>query len=301
MARSGSARRLPFPPPDRTAGTRARVRYPRPRFARDDTAHHLPIRSDICDAQLDILSAAGEEVSDAAPRWTRLAAIASRLALLVAACWALRRELAGVAPHELASHLAAYGPRHVLLALACTVGSFVVLGLVEMLALRQASAADAGPSVVPRRVAMTTAFVANALSQSVGLSLLTGAAVRLRAYARRGLDAISIGRVTAFATLTTTLGLIATAAAALLTSAEPIRVRGATLPVRPVGVVLALLVIAYLGWGALGRRDTLGRGRWRVSRPSLGGAAAQMGLSTRDWILAGTVRVAFVPARLGSG
>ena len=65
-----------------------------------------------------------------------------------------------------------------------------MLGLIERLAIRHANTTS-----IPRRTAMTTAFVANAFSQSIGLALLTGAAVRLRAYARRGADAPAVARI----------------------------------------------------------------------------------------------------------
>ena len=231
-------------------------------------------------------------------------AIAIRLALLVAAAWALRHELAGIELHGLTARLATYGPRHLLLALGCTLGSFLVLGVIEIVALREARRAAHGAcdsADVPAADAMTTAFVANALSQSVGLSLLTGATVRLHAYGRRGLDTVSVARVTAFATITTALGLLATGAVALLTSSAPLHARGVSIPGRPLGGTLALLVVAYLMWAGLGHRAALGHGRWRLTRPSLGVAAAQFALSTLDWLLAGTVLFAFVPVAIGVG
>ena len=42
---------------------------------------------------------------------------------------------------------------------------------------------------VSRTRALTTSFVANAFSQSIGLALMTGAAVRMRGYKRAGDDA----------------------------------------------------------------------------------------------------------------
>ena len=100
----------------------------------------------------------------------RWCAVTFRGALLVAACWALRRELAGIRPADLVARLAAYGLPHVALGLACTAASFLVLGAIEVAALRQA--AGESSTDVPRRAAMTTAFVANAFSQSIGLALL---------------------------------------------------------------------------------------------------------------------------------
>ena len=125
--------------------------------------------------------------------------LALRFVLLVLASWALRRGLAGLHAAELWSQFhAAYGWRHAALALGCTAASFVTLGLIEVLALRAAGL----HSRIPRRAAMTTAFVTHAFSQSVGLALLTGAAVRLRAYARYRMDAAVVGRTSAVVTLT---------------------------------------------------------------------------------------------------
>ncbi|CAN5797297.1 hypothetical protein BH11GEM1_BH11GEM1_12750 [soil metagenome] len=85
------------------------------------------------------------------------------------------------------SQIAAVGPARVGLALAATVASFALLGVVEVLALRRT--AEDRVREVPVSTSVVTAFVANALSQSVGIAVLTGAAVRVRVYARHGLDA----------------------------------------------------------------------------------------------------------------
>jgi phosphatidylglycerol lysyltransferase len=204
----------------------------------------------------------------------------------VAACWALRRELSGLRAADLLAALRGYGASHVALGLACTAASFLVLGAIELIALR--SAGDVPPGAVPPTI-----------SQSVGLALLTGAAVRVRAYGRRGLDAVAVARVTGFATLTTTLGLLAAGAVALLASTAPLRLHGHDFAVRPVGAVLAAIVLAYLAWSALGRGTAVGRGRWRLLRPSPALAAAQVGLSAFDWLVTGTVLYAFLPAGIG--
>lgn len=217
-----------------------------------------------------------------------------RLGLLVLAGWALRRELAGVRTDELVRQFGEYGWRHATLALIGTVASFLVLGLIERLAIRHANTTP-----IPRRSAMTTAFVANAFSQSIGLALLTGVAVRLRAYARRGADAPAVARISAFVTLTVTLGLLACGAVAFLASTEPLRVLRATLPVRPIGVALALAVLAYLAWSVVAVRDQVGRGRWQLRRPRPRAALAQLLLSSADWLLTGSVLFAVLPSSLG--
>lgn len=231
------------------------------------------------------------------PRVARTASIALRLVLLALASWALRRELAGVRAAELLSQFHAYGWRHAALALGCTAASFVTLGLIEVMALRAAGV----HSRIPRRAAMTTAFVTHAFSQSVGLALLTGAAVRLRAYARYRMDASAVARTSAFVTLTVALGLIACGAGAFLASSEPLRLLGRELPVRPVGLVLAIVVLAYVVWGATASRKVLGRGRWQLTHPTARIAMGQLLLSTVDWLLTGTVLFALLPASAGIG
>jgi uncharacterized membrane protein YbhN (UPF0104 family) len=220
-----------------------------------------------------------------------------RVSLVALAAWALRRELAGVRADDLLRQLGSYGWRHGSLALACATAGFLTLGLVELLALRYAGVV----ARVPRSAALTTAFVAHAFSQSIGLALLTGAAVRLRAYARYRLDTAAVARVSAFVTLSVTLGLLACGAGAFLAGMQPLLVGGASLRVRPVGALLALLVLAYLVWSVVPGRDTLGRGRWQLRRPTGRVALGQLLLTSADWLLTGTVLFALLPATAGIG
>ncbi|MDB4900222.1 MAG: hypothetical protein JWN53_2030 [Gemmatimonadetes bacterium] len=218
------------------------------------------------------------------------------MGLLLLAAWALRRELSGLDVDELLQQFLAFGWRAVTLGLLCTAGSFAALAATELLALRYA-----GHGNVPRRVGATTSFVANAFSQSIGLALLTGAAVRLRGYARRGLDAPSVARVSAFVTLTMSLGLLATGAFAFLASDVPLRLFHRSVAVRPAGVLLGLIVVAYLAWSAFGSREVVNRGSWEIRRPPLSLAVMQLSLSSLDWLLTGTVLFCVMPASLDLG
>jgi phosphatidylglycerol lysyltransferase len=230
-------------------------------------------------------------------RVSRAALLALRFLLLAFAIWSLRRELAGVHPNELARQLASYGWRHAVLAVAATVASFLALGLVEALALR----CSVSRARVPRRAAMATAFVAHAFSQSIGFALLTGAAVRLRAYARYRLDPASVARTSAFVTLTITLGLLACGGGALIASSAPLRVVGVALPARPAGVALLLVVAAYVMWSLVTSRDQLRRAGWLPRRPTVGIASAQLLLSCTDWLLTASVLFAVLPRAAGLG
>ncbi|MGI8496801.1 MAG: lysylphosphatidylglycerol synthase domain-containing protein [Gemmatimonadaceae bacterium] len=227
--------------------------------------------------------------------WGRRFLVAVRVALTAVAAWALRRELAGVGRSELWRNLHRFDGRHLALGLGVTAAGFLLLGVVELMALRFAGRSVARS--VPRRVALATSFVANAFSQSIGFALLTGPAVRLRAYSR-GLDSAAITWVSAFVTATATLGLLATGAAALLGSAAPVKVAGALIAVRPAGALLALLVVAYLAWSAFGGSEEIGRGRWRVCRPLPAVAGAQVAISAIDWLLTGIVLLLLMPPSL---
>jgi uncharacterized membrane protein YbhN (UPF0104 family) len=220
-----------------------------------------------------------------------------RVALSGAAIFALWRELRDLSITSLAIELRGVGAARISLGIAFTTASFLLLGLVELLALRRTD--DHSGDRVPLSAGLTTAFVANALSQSIGIALLTGAAVRARAYARRGLDGAAVAQVTAFVTLTATLGLLAAGSVALLTAGIPIAEGPVSFAARPTALLLALIVAAYLVWSVAGRGDGIGRGRWRIARPTPALAFGQVLISAFDWIITAVVLYVYMPTHAG--
>lgn len=77
-------------------------------------------------------------------------------------------------------------------------------------------------AVVKYRVSAETAFIAYALSNSVGLGVLTGGAVRLRLYGAAGVEAGVISRAIAFNAAAFMLGISVVGAAALLWGAPSV-------------------------------------------------------------------------------
>ena len=215
-----------------------------------------------------------------------------RLALLAASAWALHREFAHVVLAELLRQLASYGWPRLAIALAITATSFLLLGAVELLALRASS-------VSRRRVgagrALASAFVAHSLSQSIGVALLTGAMVRVRSYTRRGVGAMQIGHVTALVTLSITLGLLVIGAWAFIVATAPLVILGRPVVLRPVGVLLALVVIAFIVWSATAEQPAIPALRWRLPRPALRTTAGLVSMATLDWILTGAVLIVLLP------
>jgi uncharacterized membrane protein YbhN (UPF0104 family) len=221
-----------------------------------------------------------------------------RLALVAGSVWALRREFAGMTPAALLRRLGSYGPSHLSLGIAAVIASFVLLGGIELLALRSRDIRSAG---VTGRTAFATAFVAHAFSQSIGIALLTGTAVRLRSYRRYGLGTADVAQVSAGVTLTVTLGLLAVGGWALLTQPLPLVVAGHAFAVRPVGAVLCLTVLAWLAWCIAGRNVRQGAGRWHLPRPTPPVGLAQVGLASADWLITGVVLFVFIPPSIGLG
>jgi phosphatidylserine/phosphatidylglycerophosphate/cardiolipin synthase-like enzyme/uncharacterized membrane protein YbhN (UPF0104 family) len=176
--------------------------------------------------------------------------------------------------------LRAYDGSTVALALGCTAFSFLTLGLIEIVTLRAVGAAG-----VPRRKAVATAFVAHTFSQSIGVALLSGAAVRIRAYATDAMNAVTVARVTALVTATVSMGLLAVVSVALLGVTS---IAGLRIPYRPIGTMLISVVVLYLGWSLFARRRTAHETSW-LAPPPLQSAAALIALSAADWLLTGAV------------
>lgn len=203
-----------------------------------------------------------------------------RVAFLALAAMAIWRQLTTLHWADLAPVLRGYRWPQVALALGFTAASFLLLGAIEILALRIASAGR--PSRVPGRHALVTAFLSHAFSQSMGVSLLTGTAVRLRAYAGHGIGTIAVTRVTAIVTVAVVLGLLSLGSVALLFGSA-LRNGTAHLPAGPAGAALALIVLSSLTWAVLARNL------------SPGIIAAQIGLSALDWYLTATILFILLP------
>lgn len=223
-----------------------------------------------------------------------------RIVLLAGSIWALQRELAGMGPGALLHRLARYGWTHVTLGLAGTALSFLLLGALELLTLR-ATESESAAERVPAGAAFGTAFVANAFGQSIGLAVLTGAAVRSRAYSRRGMDATAVARLSGMVMISVVLGLLSVGAWALLVTAAPITVASHQYASRPLGTVLGVIVLAYVAWTFREPVDTATHSRWRIAHPTSRVAIAQIALASADWLVTGAVLYVFLPAGLTAG
>lgn len=177
-----------------------------------------------------------------------------------------------------------------LAAVAATALSFLALTFYDRSALQYAGAR------LPYRVVAQTSFIAYALSNTVGLGVFTGGAVRLRLYGAAGLEAGQISRAIAFNALGFTVGIAVVGAAALVWGAESVAslLRAPPELLRAAGVAALLVTAAALGACRRGGRWSF-RG-WTFRLPSASLAGQQLLISALDVVAAAAVLWVLLPA-----
>ncbi|BCS35058.1 hypothetical protein TBR22_A42840 [Luteitalea sp. TBR-22] len=223
-------------------------------------------------------------------RMRRAAPIAVSLVLLLAALDVLRLELRMLAWHDVSAAVRNVPPSRLGLAVLLTALNYLALTGYDVLAF-----AYIGKRRPTRHIAAVS-FLAYAVSNSLGLAMLSGASVRYRFYTRWGVTAEELGRIVFSYSVTFWLGLLAMGGVSLIATRLPAEVPwvgGHALA--PVGCVLALLPVSYV-IAAVRRRRPLRVWRLQVTLPSPRLALAQLGLSMLEWTLAGTVLYVLLPA-----
>ena len=168
--------------------------------------------------------------------------------------------IAVVVLHKLASHvrwtdvkadLAATKPTVLLAALGCTVLSFIGIAFYDLLAMRAVA-----PGSMPALVPSVTGAAGYAITGLLGVSYITGTAVRYRVYSAFGLDLVTIGAILAISwsgfvsALILAFGALLTLHPAGLSSVVNIAPAIET----SLGVALLVALCGYLLWLATGQR-----------------------------------------------
>jgi phosphatidylglycerol lysyltransferase len=211
------------------------------------------------------------------------------LAVFFAALAVLRSELRHVTWVELMRDTVAMPPNRLGVAVALTALNYAVLTAYDFLAFVYIR-----KTIAPARVALAS-FVAYAVANNVGFSILSGASVRYRFYTRWGVTAEELSRIVFFYATTFWLGLLFIGGVSLATSRLPTDLQ---IPARPavaaVGWLLALLVVAYLV-ATVVRRTPIRISRFELPLPSPRLALTQLVVSACDWVLAGAVLYVLLP------
>jgi phosphatidylglycerol lysyltransferase len=211
------------------------------------------------------------------------------LAIAAACLWAIWNALKGQTFESILAALAAVPASTLGIAFLLIATNFLLMSVIEYLALR-----DAGVKLAPPRIVFS-AFVGNALSIAAGLGPISGAGVRSAFFKRWGLPMQAAAITAVSVTLISLTGGATLAAIGLILQPEGMAAAfGVPHEVlRGAGVAfLAALVLWILVAGRKRTRFTL----WgvAVSAPSAGGVLARSILGAIDWAISANIFFVFL-------
>ena len=231
-------------------------------------------------------------------RWRRWVCAALALLLGALVVQALHTVVAQISVGQVVAAVRATPGSALLLSVAVTTLAYFALTFYDRTALAHVGVP------LPHAVVGKTAFIAYALSNTIGLGMLTGGAVRLRLYGAAGLEAGVISRVILFNAVGFTVGTTVVGAAAMVwgsaTAHGLLGVPAALLQALGLGVLLAtgwFMVVCWRG----AKRPVFSTSVLRL--PSLRVAVQQLLVSTVDvvsaaaalWVLLPPGAVDFAP------
>lgn len=213
------------------------------------------------------------------------------VALFLLALFALRESLEETPWREIEAAFAGLPVGALLLSALLVALNYLALASYDLLGLAYLRLA-----LPPVKVAFAS-FLSYALSQNLGLPLITGGTVRLRFYGRWGFATTQIGALILFGGVTFWLGFLLLAGLVFLLVPAPLppELRIPSAWVRPIGVLMLLAAAAYLYWAAGGRRTIVDLNGVELGRPGWRIALAQFAASTVDWLLAAAALFVLLP------
>lgn len=249
----------------------------------------IVVRSD--DEAIDAPVAADSGPGGRLAELARYAWPAVAVALFAVALTALRHELHAYRYRDVVAALHATPHSTLAWAVLFTIFGYLTLPGYDALALRYVK------RPLPARQTMFASFVAYAVSQTVGLSVLTGGSIRYRFWSAWGLSPSEIARGIAFSSATFWLGVATMTGVALV--AQPAAATAAIpmlspLAARAIGAFLLALVGVYLAWATVVRRP-LAVGAWTFAPPAPALALGQLAVASVDWAVAAAVLYALLP------
>lgn len=217
----------------------------------------------------------------------RLALRIVPLVLLVAAVFVLRREFRGLSWDQVTAAMDGWGHAAIIAALALSVASFLLMGVIEWLGLRWAGAR------LPWGVAVAGSFLAGAIGHAIGANLLVAGAVRARLYDRYGVSLTQVAVTTLFNGMSFAVGLGALGGGGLLLASHA-ELAATAIPVSLARTAGVILLCGSFGWVLLCavRRKPLSAFGRSLTLPSARDAVLQLIIGVADnGIAAGIVWV----------
>lgn len=205
--------------------------------------------------------------------------------------WAIRQELRQHSITEIWSNLRSIPAESISLAIVATLFNYLALTGYDTLAARYVK-----QPLAYRQTALV-AIISYAISNTVGLALLSGSAIRYRFYSTWGVPISKIAQIIAFCNVSFWLGLCAVGG--ILFIFEPIAVpKLLKLPfssVHPLGIIFLIIVSAYLFWSVLSS-GSLRVGSLTIPHLPLQLSIAQILITSLDWALAASVLYILLPS-----
>lgn len=217
-------------------------------------------------------------------RFSQISSVLPSFLLFALSLWAISQELRQHSIAEIWSNLRAIPASSLFLAVGLTSLNYLAMTGYDTVAVRYIR------HPLPYRKTAIAAIITYGVSNSVGLALLSGGAIRYRFYRAWGLSVVKIAQIVAFCNLSFWLGLFVVGGVLFLV--EPIPVpKQLQLPftsVHSLGIVFLLVVFAYLLVTVRGRKP-FQLGKWVLPHlpPHLG--LAQLAVGSLDWMLAASV------------
>ena len=209
--------------------------------------------------------------------------------LLILAARVLYVKLGALSFAEVRSNFSALPLASVIEAILFTIGSYLVLTLYDLLALRYIK-----HSLPYLKVAMAS-FVGYTLSHNLGFPLISGGAARYRLFSSWGLCGTEIAQAIAFSGLVFWVGFLLLSGCVLTFDPPPLPPDSELLvSLRPLGLVCLILVFLYY-WLFVFRGRTLRVKQFEFPAPPIGLSFKGMVVSSLDWVLAAHVAYALLP------
>ncbi|MBD0334945.1 MAG: UPF0104 family protein [Cyanobacteria bacterium Co-bin13] len=206
------------------------------------------------------------------------------LGLFCLSAWAIHSELSQYPPRAILSNIRMIPGEALAAAVALTGLNFLFLTGNDTLGTRYAR------HPLPYRKTALVAVISYAISNSVGMAMLSGGAIRYRFYSAWGLSAGKIAQVIAFSGLSFWIGLLFLCG--LVFTLAPLPLPDLLdLPfntVRPIGLLFLAGITAYLTLTGLNRHPVK-IGRWSLPNMPLKLSLGQIAITSGDWAAAAGV------------
>ena len=206
--------------------------------------------------------------------------------------WLLYHELRGISIEDVGDGLSAIPLHRWLLAGLSTVFAYIALAGYDHIALLHLG------RKIPFAFVTVCSFTTYALAHNIGGSVLSGAVIRYRAYASKGLTGQEVGILVGLCSFTFVLGVAILAGILLISAPEMLDGFVDVLPIsasRTSGAMILALVGLYVAGSWLGLRP-LRLGRLQISYPKLPIVARQLIIGPAELLAAAAIIYFALPA-----